>query len=95
MQNFATKRGVLHFLHEGEATSLFALDLELDEDVLARSMAEHERNIAPRDLKRLGLALTAIDDCRHRPLRLDFANRRTAGAGASRCREFYLFSHDV
>ena len=73
--------------------SSFAVDLELDENVFAGSVTEHQRDVALGDLERFSLVLAAVDDRRHRALRFDFADRRSPRAGAPRCREFYLFSH--
>ena len=95
VQNIAAERRMLHFLHEREATGLLAIDLELNENVFTGGMTEQERNVALRDLQRLGLGLAAVDDRRHSALGLDFADCGPPRAGAPGCREFYLFSHGL
>ena len=93
MQNVATERRVLHLLQQSEAAGLLAVDLELDQNVFARSVTEHERNISLGNLQRLGLGLAAVNDRWDCALRFDFADSRSTSAGAPRCREFYLFRH--
>jgi len=75
MENVAADRGMLHFLDEREPARLFTFDLQLDENVLARGMAEHERNVALRNLQSFWFVLPAINDGRDCPLCLDFADR--------------------
>ena len=51
MQNIAAERRMLHFLHEREPAGLFALNLELDKNVFAGSVTEHQSDVALRDLQ--------------------------------------------
>ena len=89
----AAERCLLHFLHEREATNLFTLNLELDQNVFAGSVTEHQGDVALQDLQRFRLVLAAVNDRRYRALCLDLAHCGPSRAGAPGGREFYLFRH--
>ena len=57
VQDVTTDRRVLTSCSMRHARALFAGDLELDENVFAGGVTEHQCHVAPRDLKRLRLVL--------------------------------------
>ena len=93
VQNVASNGGMLDFLHHRHAVRFFAVDLELDENIFARGMAQHRAHVASGNLQRLRLLFPAVDDRRHDVARLKFAHGRAAGVFSPLRFEFNLSSH--
>ena len=51
-------------------------DLELDQNIFARSVTQHGVDIARGNLQRLRFVFRAVNDRRDHPARLQFARRR-------------------